>query len=182
MKPILLTAEPHKDSFKLTIPSEFNRIRIKELVKNDGVKYFELRPRVRASRKQQGYLEGAVIWVYAKWQYGLDPRKPETHEQARYLFKRDFHYDVVKDKDGKPQRVPKSLRKKHAEALDTYVNWAQENGAPVPNEQLYKLWRDEYSMVPTWEHYWDWLDQLGLEHDAHPTRETIAEKIALHTL
>jgi len=148
-------------------------------VREDNVTLFELRPRVRASRKQQGYLEGAVIWVYAKWQYGLDPRNPENHEKARFLFKRDFLFEIIKDKKGNPARVPMSLRNRQTEALDKYVSWAQENGAPVPNEELYKLWRDTYSMEPRWEHYWDFLDQLGLEHDAHPSSETIKEKLKL---
>jgi len=179
MQKILVKAEKIDDSFRLVIPSEYNRILMRKLVKEDGIELFELRPRVRGSRKQRGYLEGAVIWVWAKWQYGLDPRNPETHEQARYLFKQHFLFDVVQDRKGNPRRVPQSLSGKHAEALETYTNWAQENGAPIPNEQLYKLWRDQYSMEPKWEHYWDWLEYLGLEHDAHPSKETIAEKLKL---
>lgn len=179
MKPILLKVEPFGDSFKLTIPSEYNRMRVKDLVRKEKVTLFQMTPRVRASKNQRGYLEGAVIWVYANWQYGLDPRKPETHEQARYLFKQDFNYTVVKDKNGNPRRIPQSLKGKHAEALDTYVTWAQENGAPVPNEQLYKLWRDKYSMEPRWEHYWDFLEELELEHDAMPSSETIKQKLEL---
>lgn len=179
MKAILLKAEPFGNSFKLTIPSDYNKLLIKDLVLNQKVSLFEIRPRVRASKNQRGYLEGAVIWVYANWQYGLDPRKPENHEKARYLFKQDFNYEVVKDKHGNPRRIPMSLKGKQVDALDTYVSWAQENGAPVPNEQLYKMWRDKYSMEPKWGHYWDFLEHLGLEHDAHPSAETIKEKLKL---
>ena len=91
MSKILLEASENG----LHIPSEFNRLRVKQMVK-DGTKLFELTPRIRASRKQQGYLEGAVIPAYGKWQYGLDPRKPESAKTARNLFKQDFWYMVVK--------------------------------------------------------------------------------------
>lgn len=178
-KPILLKAEPFGSSFKLTIPSEYNRLRVKDMVLNEKITIFQMTPRVRGSKEQRGYLEGAVIWVYANWQYGLDPRKPENHEKARYLFKQDFNYEVVKDKNGNPRRIPVSLKGKHAEALDRYVSWAQENGAPIPNEALYKLWRDQYSTDYQWAHYWDWLEKLGLEHDAHPSAETIKERLKL---
>lgn len=179
MKPILLKAEPHGNSFKLTIPSEYNRLRVKDYVVKEKVTLFQMLPRVRASRSQRGYLEGAVIWVYANWQYGLDPRNPETHETARDLFKRDFNYEIVRDREGKPSRIQMSLKGKQTQALDNYVEWAQENGAPVPNENLYKLWRDTYSMEPKWEHYWDFLEQLGLEHDAMPSKETMKQKLQL---
>lgn len=179
MKPILLKAEPYGNSFKLTIPSEYNRLRVKDMVINEKVTLFQIMPRIRASRNQRGYLEGAVVWVYANWQYGLDPRKPENHETARNLFKQDFNYKIVNDRNGNPVRIPESLRNKQTEALDRYTSWAQENGAPIPNEQLYKLWRDKYSMDPRWQNYWDFLEELGLEHDAHPSNETLKEKLKL---
>ena len=155
----------------LRIPSEYNRAKVKELVK-EGVKLFELTPRVRASRKQQGYLEGAVIPAYGKWQYGLDPRVPENAKTARDAFKLDFHYTVIKDRNGKPKKVAKSLRNTHREALDKYTDLASENGMPIPNEQLSKTYRDEYSMCPEWANYYDWLDFLGLEEDSMPSAET----------
>ena len=179
MKPILLKAERVGKSYRLTIPSEYNKLRVRDYVMKEGIQLFQMLPRVRASKSQRGYLEGAIVWVYGNWQYGLDPRVPENHEKARYLFKQDFNYEIVKDKDGNPRRIPMSLKGKHAEALDRYVNWAQENGAPVPNEQLYKLWRDKYSMEPRWEHYWDFLEELELEHDAMPSSETIKQKLEL---
>lgn len=155
----------------LTIPSEYNRIRIKQMVQ-DGITLFELTPRVRGSRQQQKYLEGAVIPAWAKWQYNLDPRKPENVQKARDLFKYHFWYMVIKDKDGTPHRLPKSLKNGHKQALDEYTSWAQENGAPIPNESLYKKWRDEYSMDIRWSNYYDWLHFLGLEEDSMPSNET----------
>jgi hypothetical protein len=174
---ILIQAEPFKDSFKLTIPSEYNRAVVKELVLKDKVTLFELNPRIRSSKNQRGYLEGAVIPVYCHWQYGLDPRKPDDIKRARDLFKLDFHYEIVKTKTGEPKKIPVSLRNEQAHVLNKYTEWASENGAPIPNENLYKLWRDHYSMYVRWEHYWDWLDYLGLEHDSMPSAEAIKEKM-----
>lgn len=170
MSKILITATEKG----LVIPSEYNRLRVKEMVKK-GTTLFELVPRVRGSKQQQKYLEAAVIPCYAKWQYNLDPQKPESAQIARNLFKQDFHYAVLKDRDGNPKKTLKSLAGCHKEVLDKYTEWAQENGAPIPNENLYKRWRDEYSMDARWRNYHDWLDYLGIEDDAMPSEETFTK-------
>ena len=155
----------------LTIPSEYNRAKVKQMVK-DGTTLFELTPRIRASKKQTGYLEGAVIFAWAKYQYNLDPRNPDNHEKARNLFKQDFWFEVIKDRDEKPKKTLKSLAGSHAEALNAYTEIATENGYPIPNEKLYLKWRDEWSMIPKWSCYYDWLDFLGLEEDSMPSDQT----------
>lgn len=154
----------------LRIPSEYNKARVKQMVK-DGTTLFELTPRIRASRKQTGYLEAAVIPTYAQWQYGLNPRDPKNHETARNLFKQDFHYAVVKDRQGNPKKTMKSLKGCQAEVLNKYTEWASENGAPIPNENLYKTWRDEWSMDTRFSDYYDFLNFLGLEVDSMPSAE-----------
>lgn len=165
--PILIEATENG----LSIPSEYNKARVKQMVK-DGTKLFELTPRVRASRKQTGYLEGAVVYAWGKYQYGLDPRKPENHEKARQLFKQDFWYEIIKDRNGNPKKTVKSLKNSHRQALDAYMELAPENGYPIPNEKLYLKWRDEWSMDVRFTNYYDWLDFLGLEEDSMPSEET----------
>ena len=160
----------------LTIPSEYNRARVKEMVKG-GTKLFELTPRIRSSKKQVGYLEGAVIPAYGKWQYNLDPTIPKHTKVARNLFKQDFWFTVLKDRDGKPKKTTKSLQGFHRQALDAYMELAAENGMPIPNENLYKTWRDQYSMNPKWLNYYDWLDYLGLEVDAMPSAEALNQQL-----
>lgn len=158
----------------LQIPSEYNRALIKQMVK-DGVTLFELRPRKIASKNQQGFLEGAVVYSYCKYQYNLDPRDPKTKEVARDLFKQDWWYDVIKDKNGKPKKVLKSWSGEQAAVLDKYNEAAPEIGAPLPNPELYKLWDNEYSMDLRWNSFWDWLLELGIEEDAMPSRETLSK-------
>lgn len=174
---IIMQAEPYNDSFKLTIPSEYNRMVVKDMVRNQKVRFFELTPRVRGSKNQRGYLEGAVIPVYCSWQYGFDPRDSTKAVNIRDLFKADFHYTIIKRRDGTPEKVLQSFKNCQADVLDKYTIWADNNGAPVPNEVIYKLWRDTYSMDTRWAHYWDWLDFLGLEHDSMPSAETINQKL-----
>jgi hypothetical protein len=172
MSKILIEATEHG----LTIPSEYNKAKVKQMVK-DGTKLFELTPRIRASKKQTGYLEGAVVYAWAKYQYGLDPRDPATHDKARNLFKQDFWYEVIKDRDGNPKKTLKSLAGSHRQALDAYMEVAPENGYPIPNEKLYLKWRDEYSMEPRWSNFYDWLDYLGIEEDAMPSDELLNSKL-----
>ena len=52
---------------------------------------------------------------------------------------------------------------------------APENGMPIPNEKLYLTWRDEHSMNPQWDNYYDWLDFLGIEDDTMPSADTLAK-------
>lgn len=171
--PIIIEAKDNA----LTIPSEYNRARVKELVK-DGIKYFELKPRVYASRKQQRFLEAAVVPAWGHYQYDLNPRDPNNAELARTLFKQDWNYIIVKDKDGKPRRVAQSLKSKHKEVLDKYMDAAPENGYPMPNNELYLKWRDEWSMEPRFANYYNWLDFLGLDVDSMPSKE-VFDKLTL---
>lgn len=155
----------------LSIPSEYNKLKVQQMIK-DGTTLFELTPRIRASRKQQGYVEGALIGAWGKYQYDIDPRDPMKRELARTLFKQDWNHVIIKDKDGKPRKVAQSLSGKHKQVLDKYMELAPENGYPIPNNELYIKWRDEYSMMPEWADYWDWLAFLGLEEDSMPSQET----------
>lgn len=138
----------------------------------DGTKWFALTPKARGSRKQQRFLEAAVIPAWGKFQYDLDPRDPNNAELARTLFKQDWNYTIVTDKEGKPRRVAQSLRNKHREVLDRYMDSAPENGFPMPNNELYLKWRDEWSMEPRWGNYYDWLDFLRLDVDSMPSANT----------
>lgn len=158
----------------LSIPSEYNKARVKQMVK-DGVTLFGLRPRTRASKKQLGFLEGAVIPAYGEWQYGLDPRDPKNLKTARNLFKQDFHYEIVKDREGKPKKTTKSLKGCQEQVLEKYMDLASENGMPIPNTKLFLMWRDEYSTDFRFESFYDWLDFLGIEQDSMPSAETLAK-------
>lgn len=113
--------------------------------------------------------------AYGKWQYDLDPREPKNAQTARNLFKQDFWFTVVKDRDGKPKKTVKSLKNNHRAALDAYMEFAPENGMPIPNEKLYKTWKDQYSMDTRFSNYYDWLDFLGLEEDSMPSKEALAK-------
>lgn len=175
MQKILLTTK----NGHLTIPSEYNKLKVKQWVK-DGVTLFELTPRVRGSRKQQQFLEAAVVPAWAHFQYDIDPRDPSKRELARTLFKQDWNYTVVKDKSGNPRRVAQSLKNRHREVLDRYMNEAPENGFPMPNNELYLMWRDQFSMEPKYADYYDWLDALNLDVDSMPSKETLEEFVKQH--
>ena len=117
-------------------------------------------------------MEGAVIRAYCQWQYGIDPREPELSEQRRFLFKRDFNYEIVKNKKGSPVRTPKSSKGEATNILRKYTEYAEQNGAPIPNSSLFKLYRDKWknTRFPT---FFDFLDFLGIECDAMPSKETL---------
>lgn len=126
------------------------------------------------SKASRGFLEGAVMTAYASWQYGIDIRDPKTHSQCRSAFKRDFCFDIVPNRDGEPVRIEASTRLRAKALLEVYTRYAEENGAPIPNPELYKVWREEWSMDSRYPTYFHFLDFLGLQVDSMPTDQTIA--------
>lgn len=121
------------------------------------------------SKKARGYLEAAIIPSYCKHQYGLDPRT--SHPDAmRYLFKTDFAYDIVRDREGIARRVPRSSQGQAVALANLYTEWAVQNGFPVPNAALWKRWKNEFKSDGRYATYWDWLEALGLEEDAGPSQ------------
>lgn len=167
-----LTLQPNeaRTGFKTT---EYTKALLSEWMKKYPA--FELRPIVTESRQSRGYLYGAVVRDYCAWQYGIDPRERGKDDARKYLFMRDFNSEIVKDKKGFPVRVPQTSKGKVRELLDTYTRWAEENGAPIPNPELFKKYRDEYSMDLRWECFHDWLDDLGIASDAMPSSETFKQ-------
>lgn len=171
MKKIL--AQPNNEKTGFFIASKHNRALLLSWLKK--YKWFEIVPRANQSKKAQGFLEAAVIPAWGKFNYGLNPRKPEDIDLSRELFKQDFNYAIVKGKDGSPKRIGKSLSNIQVDVLNRYTEYAEANGAPVPNPELYKIYRDKYSGDYRWENYYDWLDAIGLDVDSMPSRETFKQ-------
>lgn len=151
--------------------SEHAKARFLHFVKQNPGLWYVIQPQKRESKKQRGYLEGGVIPAYCEWQYGIDARdrSPQTSETRRFLFKRDFNGEVIKDRHGDPVIVPTSTKGVLNEVTTTYTEWATENGAPIPNTELFKMWRDEYSTEFRFPTFFDFLDFLGVECDAMPS-------------
>lgn len=98
------------------------------------------------SKKQRGFLEGAVIPLVTFYQDGLDHRSSADNEKVREWLKLEFWSEFVLV-NGKSQKLPRST--KGSEALNAFVekviDWLHENYEP-PVEALdpegFKLWRD----------------------------------------
>lgn len=136
---------------------------------------FKVEPVVKDNWKKRKYLEGGVVRAYCEWQYGIPARERGRDEQRRQLFKRDFHFDIVKNREGEPIRIPLSTVGEVSNILDRYSEWAAENGAPIPNESLFKLWRDQYGTDIRFETFYDWLDFLGIQCDTMPSDAILAK-------
>jgi len=131
----------------------------------------QLETETRASR---GYLEGAVVPAYCEWQYNIKQNEKSQQDNRRFLFKRDFNYEIRKDRNGNPEKMPLSTKGKAKIALDNFTRYAEENGCPIPNPFLYKEYKDNWSMDKRFSCYKDFLDFLGLEVDAMPSKETMS--------
>lgn len=171
MKPLYLQVNDTRTAFKAN--SDYTKARLADLLKEYDL--FEVKPVQPDTKNGRRYLEGAIIPSYCRYQYGIDPREQGKDEIRRYLFKRDFNYEIVEARTGEPVRVPLSSSGKVRDLIEAYTAWALENGAPVPNPELYKLYKDKYSTDFRWACFHDWLDFLGLAEDAMPSRETLAQ-------
>ena len=168
-----ITAVPNETKTGFHFPSAYNRATLLEWFKK--FKAFEISPVDTESRRSRGYLEGAVVPAYCEWQYGINPKERGLHEQRRFLFKRDFNYEIVENRDGETVRAPVSSKGMAAALANTYTQWAEQNGAPIPNPELYKLWRDKYQIDPRFPTFFEFLEFLGLECDAMPSQTTLAK-------
>ena len=161
---------PNKEKNGITIVNEYQKGKFLEWLKK--YESFKVEPIIQESANRRRYLEGAVIPAYCKWQYGIDPRESGKSDQRRSLFMSDFNSDIVTNRDGEPSRVPMSSKGRASDILDNYTRYAEENGAPIPNPDLYKKWRDEWGMDIRFKNFYEWLEFLGIEEDAMPSAET----------
>lgn len=166
-----ITAIPNITKTGFQFPSKYNKATLLDWMKK--YKEFHIMPVINESKNVRGYLEGAVVPAYCEWQYGINARENGRSEQRRYLFKRDFNYEVVNDRDGNPVKTPLSSKGIASKLANTYTMWAEQNGAPIPNPALYKLWRDKYAIDLRFPTFFEFLDFLGLECDAMPTSQDL---------
>ncbi|MDQ0316389.1 hypothetical protein [Amorphus orientalis] len=167
-----IIAVPNDTRTGFRIPSEYSKALFLEWLKTHNA--FEITPVVEDSKEGRGYLFGAVVPSYCHWQYGIDPREPGRSDQRKFLFMRDFNNEIVENRDGDPERIPLSSKGKVRQLNETYRFYADQNGAPMPNPELYKKWKAEWSMDPRFPTFHDWLAFLGIEEDAMPSAETLA--------
>ena len=171
MKPLYVKRNDKGNGF--STQSDFTKMKLAEWMKKYNL--FQIVPVVKDSWKNRKYLEGAIVPAYCEWQYEISARESGKSEQRRVLFKRDFHFDIVKNRKGDPIRIPLSTVGEVSDICNRYTEWAQENGAPVPNADLFKLYRDQYGTDIRFECYHDWLDFLGIECDTMPSKEILAK-------
>lgn len=162
-----LIAYPNKDKNNIAFKTQYARNVFNSFLKK--YKKFEIIPVVEESVRSRRYLEGAIIPAYCEWQYQINAKDTGKDEQRRFLFKRDFNYEIVKTRTGNPVKSPISSKGLASSLSRKYTEWAEENGAPIPNPKLYKLWRDKYSLDDRFPTFFDFLDFLEIECDANPT-------------
>ena len=163
--------KPNKDRLAFSVPNDYSKGRLQEwLKKYDG---FWVEPDITDSIKGRRFLEGAIVPEYCKFQYNIDPRDPNKDEARRLLFKRDFNYEIITDRNGNPERVPLSTKGLANEVSNKFTEWATENGCPIPNVKLYKEWRDKWKLDGRFPTFHDFLKFLNLECDAMPSAETM---------
>jgi hypothetical protein len=166
-----ITLTPNEKRNGFSVPSEYNKGILGEWLKKYNS--FKLEPDEEETRSSRGYLEGGVIPAYCEWQYGINARDLRRDTQRRNLFYTDFNFEIVANRNGDPVKSPVSSKGLSKHILGSFTRYAEENGCPIPNPALYKLWRDKWSMDFRFPTYFDFLDFLGLQVDAMPSQETL---------
>lgn len=169
MKEITARANETKNGF--TFPSEYSKALLLEWMKKYSK--FKITPIDTETRKGRRYLEGAIIPEYCSFQYDIDPCELTKDEARRWLFKRDFNYNIIQDREGNPVRIPESSKGKANDLIQAWTQWATENGCKVPNPELYKLWRDKWKVDGRFPTFHEFLKFLKLDCDAMPSAETL---------
>lgn len=143
-----------------------NRAYFKEFMrKNVGV-LLNITPVFPESKKQRGFLEGAVIPLVTFYQEGMDHNSNEDVRRVREWLKVEFNGEVVMI-DGKANKVGKSTAGRFAlqAFLERVVGWLVDNYSP-PAEALepsrYKHWRDTIMPYEGADNYIDYLRSINL--------------------
>jgi hypothetical protein len=124
--------------------SAYNKIRLREWMKENHGKLMVLRPKQIESSKQRGWFEGGLIPFIAYHQEFLDHRDKEDLEQVREWLKMEFNADLVAI-GGKIHKVAKSTKGVLNEGLiETILGWANEQGMKTEllDPKIWKHWHD----------------------------------------
>lgn len=148
----------------LRVDSEYHRAKLKEMIAN-GTQWFELRPRVRESRKQRGYYHGAICGMFAYFHEGLDHTKAADLEKVHEWLKIEHNGEFVV-MNGKSHKVGKSTKKQLNEGFlercidDLVQNYGLDEQLLDPAK--YCRWRDEIYPHGGPKNYIAYLESLNL--------------------
>lgn len=138
--------------------------RIKELTK-EGVKFFELKPRYKESKKQRGFYHGAICALYAFYHDGLDHRNPSDLERVHEWLKIEFNGEFVTI-NGKANKIGKTTKGElNAGFLERCIEDLVTNyglDEQILDTNKYKHWRDTVYPHGGPGNYIDYLVDLKL--------------------
>lgn len=149
----------------LDFVSRYNQNRFLAFCRENPNVRLRITPDLPESRLLRRYFEGGIIAALCEYTDGYDRRNPADREAMRDVVMREFNGELRPDLHGNMVHVARSS--KGREALNALVervtDYMAENGIPIPNPDLFKRWRDEFS-GEVWDFY-DWLDMHNLRPD-----------------
>jgi hypothetical protein len=131
---------------------------------------FNLRTRIELDEPESNdlrrYFEGAIVpQVCESWDW-CDPTNRDDLNACRELLKAEFNGRWVPTPSGGKRKVAMSTKTQKVlrPFLNRVVDWMAEQGIPIPNPELYKLWQKSAPLV-TDGSYRDWLERQGMKPD-----------------
>jgi hypothetical protein len=146
----------------INLGSDYNRARFKDFVKkNEGMR-LEINPLLPESKKQRGFLEGAIFTMIAYYQEGLDYRNSEDVRKVRDWCKCEFNGEFLVIK-GKSQKVAKSTKGMLNDFLERVMDWMTDQGyqTELLDPKEYKKWRDTIFPFGGPDNFLEYLEELG---------------------
>lgn len=144
---------------KLSMGSEYNRIRFSEfLKKHDGIR-FKIDPLTPESNKQRKFFEGGIVALITYYQNNLNYRDTNDLKTVREWLKIEFNGAFI-TLGGKSVKVPMSTKGElNRGFIERVLDWMNENGYQtellLPED--YKKWRDTVFPFGGPDNYIDYL-------------------------
>lgn len=139
--------------------SEYNRIRLKNKLKETAGKRWKIEEAHIESKEQRRFFEGAVIKLIVYYQEGMHHKNQDDCFKVREWLKMEFNPEMVVI-GGKSQKIAGStLGKLQAGFLEKVIEWMDEQGyqTEVLDPKKYKYWRDVIYPYGGPDNYIDYL-------------------------
>lgn len=133
--------------------------------------YLDVRPKKQITQGQRGYIYGALAPAYCEHSENYDPLNLDHVEEVAELLLAYAHGETKTGIDGKPLTLRRSTKSDDMDSeeyrigKEKIVHYFEEHSIPVPDPELYKKWRDEWSLGEPDLNYWQWLLKNNLNSD-----------------
>jgi len=142
--------------------SPYNRIRLKEWMKENHGRLMKLTAKHVESAEQRGWFEGGLIPFITYHQDNMDHHEADDRHKVREWLKLEFNADMVAI-GGKTHMIAQSTKGVLNEGIiENILAWCEDQGMKVEllDPKIYKKWRDEIRPFGGPDNFIDYLVKI----------------------